>query len=929
MDFAFPEFVRASNDAAPPAPPQKSLWQLVMESGPNDVIPERFVPRRATAYDAEDHDGKWEAHYGRRDADAEHVAAADATGLAAGTNSTAAGLTSRSSWTPAPYMIQHLMSSGFVSQFAMMHGVECSARLPPPPCLRLQDLQLPPLVLSRLRRNLFLPRATKPSRSDGLQASSRPNLRELQEIVLGVGVVQPPCAEGSGPTSDEAAKGDGDEDGVLRDAAGTLSALQQLAITSMLLGHHTLSVGPRGTGKKTAGFLATGALTLARGLEGGEKGNNNCTDSTNSGGGGGAKVDAVTMGVKQEPAEACMMRPFSPRALILVSSFNEAQRCGRWLQDVFTAAAFAPMTFRRGTADLVPLPALQGRPCGQADAAPQEAGAPPPSWLPPPPPPPPPSPQEQQQTEEAQPHRPREERQEERRELRKRSRDHSRGRHHRRSGRSPAAQERARSRRGRRHRSSSRRTSREGRHRRSRSRDRRRAKRRRSSGRHHRHRSGSTTTSSSSSRSGRHDRKRRRREHSRPRHSHRHDDHHCEDWPHELPQCEARVERLPLPSLERSGAATAPAPAATHDASAAVTPRDEVPRFLQQRLPVLIATHQSLVEALQLVQGQAEVLPLECVRIVCISDADRVAQPTSQTVVPMSWWISLSNAVDVECQYIVSAARMYDEVDGWLQESLLQGTPDAVNRYRQRDDTVWDGVQHILEEVTVDEAEEHAGQHMFERVEAAKLRRLLGLVTRHFRASHVNGVEHSDVADAHHHARGAAATSSAAPFASSVGRMVVVVSSRKEQDAVFPQLLAALRERDARLRCTCQLADFQRGAADVLVAYDWMLCVAGDGGDATPRPVEVVVNFGFPRALMAPGREGSLLECLEIRTRTLLRPTAADAAQASDGTTAAFFAQDAAPARAQPTVVTLLTERQLHGRFGRLLTSRAQALASM
>ncbi|RNF01988.1 hypothetical protein TraAM80_06650 [Trypanosoma rangeli] len=86
---------------------------------------------------------------------------------------------------------------------------------------------------------------------------------------------------------------------------------------------------------------------------------------------------------------------------------------------------------------------------------------------------------------------------------------------------------------------------------------------------------------------------------------------------------------------------------------------------------------------------------------------------------------------------------------------------------------------------------------MFERAEAAKLRRLLGIVTRHFRASHADGVGHSDVAGTQRPAHDAAMTFSAAAPSSSVGRMVVVVSSRKEQDAVFPQLLAGLRGSDA------------------------------------------------------------------------------------------------------------------------------------
>ncbi|KAF8288622.1 hypothetical protein TcBrA4_0007170 [Trypanosoma cruzi] len=138
MDFVFPEFVRASNDIAPPAPPQKSLWQLVMESGPNDIISERDLPRRAAANYARDYGSGMDAHHGMSGMDGD-TAAAGRYGVECRTNHAAVGLTSRTSWTPAPYMIQHLMSSGFVSHFAMMHGVECSARLPPPPCLRLQD----------------------------------------------------------------------------------------------------------------------------------------------------------------------------------------------------------------------------------------------------------------------------------------------------------------------------------------------------------------------------------------------------------------------------------------------------------------------------------------------------------------------------------------------------------------------------------------------------------------------------------------------------------------------------------------------------------------------------------------------------------------------------------------------------------------------
>ncbi|EKF27413.1 hypothetical protein MOQ_008866 [Trypanosoma cruzi marinkellei] len=873
MDFVFPEFVRASNDIAPPAPPQKSLWQLVMESGPNDVIPERVVPRRAAANYAGDYGSGMDAQYGMSEMDGD-TAAAGVTGLNASRNHAAVGLTSRTSWTPAPYMIQHLMSSGFVSQFAMMHGVECSARLPPPPCLRLQDLQLPPLVLSRLRRQLFLPRDKKPLNSDVHQDTLRPKLRELQEIVFGTEAAPLSRAGTEGGGKEKEKKDvrqdvDGDEDDP-REELGTMSALQQFAVTSMLLGHHTLSVGPRGTGKKTAGLLATGALTLARGIQKQEEEQDIDGERKNGPSNDGGAGDEAKVEMKHEPSDAYRMRPTAPRAMILVSSFHEVQRCNQWLQDVFTAGAFMPMTFRRGTAELTPLPVLYESSCDWGVKLPSETEARPPPSPPHPPIPPPVAVLPLPPSEEARhrQHFSHEGRREER-SLHKRGRDHSRGRHHHhRHSHSPAARERAWSRR-RRQRSSSRHHSRERRHRRGRSRDRHRDKKRRGSRCQHRHRSGDV----SSSRSSRHDKKRSRHERSRSRHSHRHEDRHGEDWMQELSHRKSPVEEGNCVSLECAAVTEAPPPAAAHDTLMPTASCEQIPQFLQQHVPILIATHQSLVEALQMVRGQAEILPLECVRIACISDADRMAQPNSQMAVPTSWWISFSNAVDVECQYIVSASRMYDEVDGWLQETLLQDTPDVVNRYRQRDDTVWDGVQHIIEEVLVDEAEEYAAQHMFERVEAAKLRRLLRIVKQHFCSSHANSGGHSEVAGTHHLTHGSAASNPATPFTSSVGRMVVVVSSRKEQDSVFPQLLTGLRESDARVHCTCQLADFQRGEADVLVTYDWMLCVASDDGGVRNRPVDVVVNFGFPRALMAPGKEESLLECLVIRTRTLLHHT--------------------------------------------------------
>ncbi|KEG11099.1 hypothetical protein DQ04_02981040 [Trypanosoma grayi] len=865
MEFDFPQFVRASDNTAPPASPQKSLWQMVMEAGPNDVLPERVVPRRAAAhriagYDSDNSEGSNRG--GGRHND-ENVSAKDGTAAAA--------LTSRSSWTPTPYMLQHLMSSGFVSQFCVLNGIECTARLPPPPCMRLKDLQLPPFVLARLQRQLLRPRASR-----------RPNLQELREAVFGGAVAAE--ADGSVNAVSAAVEADGEE--------LVLTALQQLTLTSMLLGHHTVSIGPRATGKKTAGWLATAAATLARG-------------SHNSENEDGPSEDVMN----REAGEAQMMQP---RAMILVNSFSEVQQCNRWLQAVFTADAFSPVTFRRGEAELVALPVMHeerfGRYAGagqQAAVAPQQLTAAVTAATPPPPQPP-----QRAEVDQTRQHR---------HVSRGRSREAShRHRHHHRSE-SPTSHKREKRRR---HRSDSN-HSRKRRHRRSHSRSHHRDERRRS------RRSSRRRSHHSSSR------KRRRSSSSRTLHRHHHRRRRDEQ--------QARVERhdnsdtqqVPdIPTM--SVPSTAVPPPVVYNPVAVHAPHKEIPKFLQQRVPILITTHQSIAEALEKVRGQAEVLPLECVRVVCVSDADRVAQPTSQVAVDASWWISVSNAVDVECQYIVSASRMYDEVEGWLRNTLLRDTPDVVNSYRQRDDTVWCGVQHLAEVVAVEGMEERNAQPMFERVEAVKVDRLIQIVAQHFRSS-----DASDVADPSF-SSSAAPGSAVGSLPPSVGQVAIVVASRREQEAVLPQLLAGLQRRAAQVRATCDMHDFQRGNADVLVTYDWALCTsAASAGvsahDASRRRVEVIVNYAFPRMLLAPGKEESLLECLTIRTRTLLHGAAAadactkdveeeDAAQGEG--VSAFFAAASRTARAQPTVWTLLTERQMHGRPGKLLMSRAHALLS-
>ncbi|KAG8343330.1 hypothetical protein TRVL_05836 [Trypanosoma vivax] len=362
-----------------------------------------------------------------------------------------------------------------------------------------------------------------------------------------------------------------------------------------------------------------------------------------------------------------------------------------------------------------------------------------------------------------------------------------------------------------------------------------------------------------------------------------------------------------------------------------------VPCSLQRSVPVLIATHQAFIEALQSVHGKAEALPIERVRVFCVTDADRVAQPNSQAEVPASWWISLSNSVDVDCQYLISSGRMYEEVNNWLRDTLMRGSPDVVNRYRQRDDTAWFGVQHSVDVVNV-EVDTACGQQrkMYEYVEEAKLKRLAEIIMRHFATA--SGRTSTELM-----ARSVDDVTDSNLTTATTKGIAIMVSSRKEQEVVLSRLLTLLQDRFGFVRCTCSLEDFQRGSADVLITYDWAILVAHESSKASGvkssrtessitgplRFPTMVVNYGFPRVFLEPGKEESLLECLVMRTRALLKGYGT-----ADGTIRRTNQTGPSPDSGSPmvatksSVLTLLTERQAYGRLGRLFVQRAQALAT-
>ncbi|KAH8609077.1 hypothetical protein ERJ75_001231500 [Trypanosoma vivax] len=330
MDLVFPVFVRAS-DSAPsltPPEPQKSLWQLVIEAGPDDTL------QRPTSH------AMVTGHYTGREGDGSR---GEGESSEAAITAATVPLSTRSSWAPPSYMVKNLMAPGFVERFCAMHGIECSAQVPPPPCLRLEDLQLPPFIVKRLREQL--------RQDDGrpwasTKAADKPRLEELREVVFGKMQEAHDSAVADNKIAGNAKL---DEAQKHEDCEVTLTAIQQLTLTSMLLGHHTVTIAPCKAGKKTASLLATAVLLLSREM---------CDPKAESPKSHRDETEREH-GVEEQMNVRKALHSVSskaPCAVILVGSYGEVHQCSQWLQNVFTADAFCLVTFRRGSAELVPLP---------------------------------------------------------------------------------------------------------------------------------------------------------------------------------------------------------------------------------------------------------------------------------------------------------------------------------------------------------------------------------------------------------------------------------------------------------------------------------------------------------------------------------------------------------------------------------------------
>ncbi|CBZ25228.1 conserved hypothetical protein [Leishmania mexicana MHOM/GT/2001/U1103] len=374
-----------------------------------------------------------------------------------------------------------------------------------------------------------------------------------------------------------------------------------------------------------------------------------------------------------------------------------------------------------------------------------------------------------------------------------------------------------------------------------------------------------------------------------------------------------------------------PAASAKEQQAAKEDSTAELSDVLSQRVPLLITTYHALGMALGMVQGEASALPpLEHVRVALFVNLERVLMPPLKESFVHSWWLSLVNALDVECQFVVTADRMGNEVRGFLDSTIIPDAGERLVRFDQRDASIWAmmnvQVCAVPVEVPVAASPPNGGSEGRPRIsgsdiDAAKVTHLFSTIAEHISSTGCHATHERGVAafEAHRGGQGA--------------RVVVVCSARREQSLVVTQLQRLFHDQEhdtraAMVRVTESVELFRASEAEVLVLTDAQLTdprVLRDVHQCTE--VDLIVHFSLPRTVMTQLEKKEIIDLLAQRGRAILgsskqfcarrwwRGTAA--ASAAGGGTASGVPSNAVnfvPAKVECQL--LLTEHNVHGRAG-------------
>ncbi|KPI84711.1 hypothetical protein ABL78_6233 [Leptomonas seymouri] len=422
----------------------------------------------------------------------------------------------------------------------------------------------------------------------------------------------------------------------------------------------------------------------------------------------------------------------------------------------------------------------------------------------------------------------------------------------------------------------------------------------------------------------------------------------------EVPGCEAASFITP-PTLTppavsadavlSSGAAssTPPAPTAHSTLDPLLDdPRAWLPAVLRQRIPIIITTYRSLQTAMEVVGGEATALPpLEHVRVAGLIELGRALAPPLKQNFSHAWWVSLVNALDVDCQFMATADRSGADVMGFLSSTVIPDAGEHLLHVEQRDTSIWALMDVQLYPVPVvvaaaptegsaDAAADRRPKISGEDIDAAKLTHLFSLVCERM-ASDDGGSSHGADADTtavtaqreeeghksgHHSCQGA--------------RVVVVCCNRREQSLILTHLSHLFRDQaqDGRaglIRLTDSAETLRHGGAEVVVLTDAQLAdvrVLRDMHQCTQ--VDLILHFSLPRQVMIQLEKQEIAAVLAQRGRAVLghsKPFCSRRWWCSLGQppTAAELSPSSSSSEFAPVKVVcqvMLTEHNMKGRVG-------------
>ncbi|KAK7198792.1 hypothetical protein NESM_000844700 [Novymonas esmeraldas] len=365
-----------------------------------------------------------------------------------------------------------------------------------------------------------------------------------------------------------------------------------------------------------------------------------------------------------------------------------------------------------------------------------------------------------------------------------------------------------------------------------------------------------------------------------------------------------------------------------------------VPSFLRQRVPLLLTTYSALQSALNAVQGEASALPpLEHVRVAVLANLERALTPPLKDSFAHAWWLSLTNAVDVECQFVVTAERLSGEVRGFLDSTILPDAGERLVHFEQRDASVWammnvevcavpvEASAGAADAAAASDAAAAAAAAVSSRgrrggggrprisggdIDAAKVARLFSAVVEHLSDEGGEAAAAAQQQQQQQQRRGGGGG----------GRVVVVCSARREQSTILTQLQQlfddhVVEARAVPVRVTESAEQFRAMAAEVLVLTDAQLTDPRVLRDVHQcAAVDLIIHFSLPRPVMTQLERSEIIGVLAQRGRAVLghsRPFCArrwwrGAHAPHSGST------DYAPVKVASLL--LMTEHNMHGRAG-------------